>query len=225
MPLSPLSPLPSSALRATAWVCLLAGLVGTGPAVAQSKAGQSRSSIYTCVDAYGRRITSDRPILECLDREQRELGNSGTVRRVVPPSYTPEERARIDAQRRAEEEAKARVNEERRRERALLIRYPSQEPHDRDRNDALAQVDDVVDAVKKREKELRDQRRGIDLELEFYQADPSRAPAWLKRKLEDNEQQLQVQKRFLSEQDDEKRRINERFDEELVKLRQLWGAR
>jgi len=200
---------------------MLTGVLLCLPALAQGQQ-QNRSGIYTCIDSTGRRITSDRPIPECLDREQRELGPSGTVRRVVPPSYTAEERARIEAQRRAADEARARVNEERRRERALLIRYPSQEAHDRDRALALAQVDEVVDAVKKRETELAQQRREIDQELEFYQNDQARAPAWLRRKLEDNEQQVQVQKRFLSEQDQEKRRINERFDEELAKLRQLW---
>lgn len=209
--------------RRVVQLLVLSGLVvATMPAPAQNSS-QTRSGIYTCIDAHGRRITSDRPIQECIDREQRELGPSGTVRRVVPPSYTAEERARIEAQRRAEDEARARVNEERRRERALLIRYPNQDAHDKDRAVALAQVDEVVDAVKKREQELVTQRKEIDLELEFYQNDPTRVPAWLKRKLEDNEQQVQVQKRFLSEQDQEKRRINERFDEELAKLRQLWS--
>ena len=209
--------------RRVAQVLVLSGLVLANlPAWAQNS-GQNRSGIYTCIDAHGRRITSDRPIQECIDREQRELGPSGTVRRVVPPSYTAEERARIEAQRRAEDEARARVNEERRRERALLIRYPNQDAHDKDRAVALTQVDEVVDAVKKREQELATQRKEIDQELEFYQADPTRIPAWLRRKLEDNEQQVQVQKRFLAEQDQEKRGINERFDEELAKLRQLWS--
>lgn len=215
-----LSPLAPSCTRCSAWALVLAGTLVALPEQAQ---GQSRSGIYTCIDAKGRRITSDRPIPECIDREQRELGTSGTVRRVVPPSYTAEERARIEAQRRAEEEARSRLNEERRRERALLIRYPNQEPHDRDRALALAQVEEVIEAVTRREQALIEQRREIDQELEFYQSDPSRIPAWLRRKLEDNEQQVQVQKRFLSEQDQEKRRINERFDEELAKLRQLWA--
>jgi hypothetical protein len=60
--------------------------------------------------------------------------------------------------------------------------------------------------------------------LEFYQGDVNRAPSWLKRKLEDNESQVQIQKRFLDDQAQEKKRINARFDEELVKLRQLWRS-
>ena len=195
-------------------LCLLAGTV-----LAQN----SGSGIYSCTDSKGRRLTSDRPIPECLDREQRELGKTGIVKRVVPPSYTAEERAKIEEQRKAEELQRARVAEEKRRDRALLVRYPNQAMHDKERADALLQIDEVVGAVNKRQEALARQRKEIDTELEFYQNDPNRAPAWLKRKLEDNEQQVQVQKRFLAEQDQEKRRINERFDDELAKLRQLWS--
>lgn len=188
-------------------------------ATAQEK---NSGGIYSCVDGKGRRLTSDRPIVDCLDREQKELGTSGTVRRVVPPSYTAEERARIEEQRRVEDQERARIAEERRRERALLIRYPNQAMHDKERMEALKQLDEVIDAVKKRVTELGAQRKEIDLELEFYQSDPKKAPAWLQRKLEDNAQQVQVQNRFLSDQNLEKQRINARFDEELAKLRTLW---
>lgn len=207
-------PLPSTSI---AWGVLL--LVVSTVALAQGK------GIYTCIDSKGRRITSDRPITECLDREQRELTGSGTVKRVVPPSYTAEERARIDAQKKAEEALQARIAEEKRRDRALLIRYPNKPVHDKERADALAQIDEVISAVNKRAQALLDQRKDISAELEFYQNDVSKAPLWLRRKLEDNEQQVAVQQRFVVEQTQEKQRLNARFDEELVKLRQLWTTR
>ena len=185
-------------------------------------AGQAWSQIYSCVDKNGRRLTSDRPIVECLDREQEQRGATGTVRKVIPPSYTAEERERVEAKRRAENEARARVAEERRRERALLVRYPNQTVHDKERQEALAQVDEVIAAVEKRGEALKAQRKEIDTEMEFYQRDPNKAPAWLKRKLEDNKAEQQAQTRHLSEQQMEKRRINARFDEELVRLRPLW---
>ena len=207
-------PLPSTSI---AWGVLL--LVVSTVALAQGK------GIYTCIDSKGRRITSDRPITECLDREQHELTGSGTVKRVVPPSYTAEERARIDAQKKAEEALQARIAEEKRRDRALLIRYPNKPVHDKERADALAQIDEVISAVNKPAQTLLDQRKDISAELEFYQNDVSKAPLWLRRKLEDNEQQVAVQQRFVVEQTQEKQRLNARFDEELVKLRQLWTTR
>lgn len=186
---------------------------------------ENTGGIYSCVDARGRRITSDRPIQECLDREQRELSNTGIVKRVVPPSYTAEERARIAEQKQAEELERARLVEERRRDKALLIRYPNKAAHDKERASALEQIDEVIAAVNKRGETLLEQRKEIDLELEFYQSDPSKAPQWLRRKLEDNQQQVQVQQRFVMEQNQEKQRVNARFDEELVKLRQLWAQK
>jgi len=185
---------------------------------------QAQGGVYSCVDSKGRRLTSDRPIVECLDREQEKRGTTGIVRQVVPPSYTADERAKLEAQRRLEDEQRARAQEEKRRERALLIRYPNQGVHDKERAEALGQIDEVIGAVNKREQALVLQRKEIDVEMEFYQGDTSKAPNWLKRKIEDNEKQMVVQKRFLDEQAQEKQRINARFDEELVKLKQLWAA-
>ncbi|WP_171019907.1 DUF4124 domain-containing protein [Hydrogenophaga sp. 2FB] len=184
----------------------------------------AQAQIYSCVDAKGRRLTSDRPIVECLDREQNQLGKSGTVVKTIPPSYTADERARLDAQRKLEAEQQARIQEEKRRDRALLIRYPNQGVHDKERADAIAQIDEVIGAVNKRELALVAQRKDISTEMEFYKGDVSKAPNWLKRKVEDNEKQMLVQKRFLEEQAQEKQRVNARFDEELVKLKQLWVA-
>ena len=214
----PISAAASFWLRLTG-VGLLA-LMQSTPAWTQD--GRGTGGIYSCVDSKGRRLTSDRPIVDCLDREQRELGQSGTVKRVLPPSYTAEEKAKLEAQRKIEDAEKARIAEEKRRNKALLIRYPNQAVHDKERVEALKQVDEVIDAVKKRVTELGKQRKEIDQELEFYQNDPKKAPAWLQRKLEDNTQQVQVQNRFLSEQAQEKQRINARFDEELTKLKVLW---
>lgn len=204
---------------------LLQALLGlslaSGHALAQSD--KAAGGIYSCTDSKGRRLTSDRPIPECLDREQRELGKSGIVKRVVPPSYTAEERARLDEQKKAEDQQRARVAEEKRRDKALLVRYPNQAVHDKERAEALAQIDEVIAAVNKRSAALVRQRKEVDTELEFYQNDPKKAPSWLQRKIEDNAQQEEIQKRFLADQMQEKQRINARFDEELAKLKMLWA--
>ena len=98
----------------------IASLVGPCAWAQQSNTG----SIYTCVDRQGRRLTADRPIAECLDREQQELGPTGTVRRQIGPSLTEQERAALEVQRRKEAEERTRQQEERRRERVLTARYP-----------------------------------------------------------------------------------------------------
>ena len=190
---------------------------------AQTSRTEVKPGIYSCTDASGRRITSDRPITQCLDREQRELGSSGTVKRVIPPSYTADERARIETEKRKEAEAQARIADEKRRDKALFMRYPNKAAHDRERAEALTQIDEVIAAVNKRAEALNQQRREIDTELEFYQNDPKKAPEWLRRKLEDNDHEQKTQQRFLFAQVEEKARVNARFDEELARLRRLWA--
>lgn len=178
--------------------------------------------IYSCVDGKGRTITADRPIAECIDRTQRELSRSGLVKRQLGPSLTAHEQAAQDEKDRQAAEIRAREAEDRRRDKALLQRYPTRAVHDQERATALLQIDEVIKASNKRRGELADQRKSIASELEFYVKDPSRAPASLKRRLEENESSVAVQKKFIADQEQEKKRVNLRFAEELAKLKQLW---
>lgn len=185
--------------------------------------GVAAQGIFTCTDASGRRITSDRPIPECQDREQRELNPSGTVKRKLAPALTAQERAAAEERQRLLDEEQARLNEERRRDRALAARYPSQAAHDSERIEALKQVDSVVKIAQKRIDELREQRKAIQAEFEFYRKDPSKTPPALRQKLQDNQQAEEAQNRFIADQAREKDRINQRFDQELKRLQLIWG--
>jgi Domain of unknown function (DUF4124) len=180
-------------------------------------------SIYSCVDASGRKLTSDRPIAECTDRSQRELSPQGTTRRIVGPTLTEKERSAQEEKEKATAEERAFALEEKRRDRALLLRYPSRAIHDKERAQAIDQINEVIKASAKRSQELTEQRAAINLELEFYKKDPTKAPQAIKRRVEDNDNSAAVQKRFLADQDQEKQRVNARFDDELVKLKQLWA--
>lgn len=193
-------------------------------AVAQAQSQMTESGIYSCTDARGRKLTSDRPIAECVDREQKLLNPSGTVRARVGPTLTAQERAEAEERERAALEARALQAEEKRRERALLIRYPSREVHDKERAQALEQVASVMQAANKRVEQLQADRGKLDAEMEFYKKDPSKAPPTVRRQMEEVAQSMAVQKRFLGEQENEIRRINARFDDELVRLKQLWLA-
>nr|WP_236748686.1 DUF4124 domain-containing protein [Acidovorax carolinensis] len=184
----------------------------------------SAGSIYTCVDRQGRRLTADRPIAECLDREQRELGPTGTIRRQIGPSLTEQERAALEVKRRKEAEERARQQEERRRERVLTARYPDKAAHDVERAAAIQLLDDVTAIAEKRMAELQLQRKILDTEMEFYQKDPAKAPMALRRKIAENDEGMAEQRRFVGNQDLEKRRIHQRFDAELAQLRRLWAA-
>lgn len=180
--------------------------------------------IFTCTDARGKKITSDRPIPECMDREQKELNASGTVKRSLGPTPTAQEVSAQEARDKKEAEDRARVGEERRRNRALLTRYQNQAAHDAERASALTQVDAVIQTANKRMAELAEQRKALDNELEFYKNDPSKAPAYLKRRVTEFHDNLVAQQRFIANQQLEKKRVNDRFDEELARLKPLWAG-
>lgn len=199
---------------------LLTSLTGMNTTQAQPTPVQG---IYACTDARGRKLTSDRPIAECSDREQKVLNPSGTVKARVGPTLSAQERTEQEQKDKADQEALARSNEEKRRDRALLVRYPTKLVHDKERAEALAQVAVVRQAAMNRVTELLRQRTGIDQEMEFYKKDPGKAPALIRRQVEEITQSLAVQGRFIAEQDSEIKRVNTRFDEELLRLKQLWA--
>src|SRR4051812_38400476 len=93
--------------------CLLAAAAAPGWTVEPAGGG-----IYTCTDARGRRVTSDRPIVECMDREQKELTPSGTVRRTLGPSLTATERAALEERQHREAEERQRLADEKRVQKA-----------------------------------------------------------------------------------------------------------
>ena len=202
------------------------GLIVSCGAWAQSAAPSTDTGpgVYTCVDNRGRKLTSDRPISEYRDREQTVLNPSGTVRQVIGPTLTAAERAQKEARDRQEQEARARVHEEKRRDYALLARYPNRALHDKERADVMAQLAQVTETATERLQELQTQRQKIDAELDFYKKDRNRAPENLRHQLDDNVQNIEAQNRFLREKEDEKKRVTQRFDEELVRLRDLWPS-
>lgn len=200
----------------TLFSLVLAGLAWVGGIATAQR-------IYSCVDAKGRTITADRPIPECNDRTQRELSHSGILKRQLGPTLTMHEQTAADEKEKLAAEIRARENEEKRRDKVLLQRYPTRAAHDQGRAAALVQIDEVIKASSKRRGELAAQRKVIAEEFEFYAKDPSKAPGALKRKLEENDSSIAVQQKFIQDKELEKKRVNQRFDEELAKLKQLWA--
>jgi predicted RNase H-like HicB family nuclease len=202
---------------------ILAALALGTAAGAWAQSYPGAAGIYTCIDSRGRRLTSDRPIQECLDREQRELNPSGTVRRTVPPSLSAVERAAQEERDRKAAEERQREADERRLNRVLVSRYPNSATHGADRAKALQTVQEAIEAGQRRVVELQEQRKKLVVETEFYKS-AEQWPAKLKRQLDENEQQLAAQQRFVATQEEEKKRINTRFDDELAKLKRLWAV-
>lgn len=190
------------------------------PAWAQP--AKAPTGIYTCVDSHGRRLTADRPIAECSHREQQLLNRDGSVRAVLPPTMTAEERALHEARDRAAAEARAAQADAVRRDRNLVARFPNEAAHNRAREAAADTVRLAMKASEIRLRELERERKPLLDEAEFYLG--RTMPAKLKASLEANETSMEAQRSASANQEAELVRINRIYDNELDRLRRLWSG-
>ena len=183
---------------------------------------KSSGGIYVCVDAKGRRITSDRPIMECLDREQKQYGSGGTVKGTLPPSMTADERAAAEEKARQAAEERQRLAEIKRRDRLLVNRYPDEASHERERASSLGRLDDAIASGERRLLDLQRQREDLLAQQKTSASDVIKSQR-LKRALDQNEESDAASRRLLEAQRDERQRIATRFDEERDRLKVLWA--
>ena len=177
-------------------------------------------AIYTCIDANGKRLTSDRPIAECLAREQRLLNPDGSLRRIVPPTPTPEERAEQEARERQAAALRVQQQDAIRRDRNLILRFPNEAVHNKARAAALDDIHAAVQLSEKRIAVLAAERKPLLDESEFYP--DGKLPLKLRQQLDANDAASEAQRSLIQNQQAEIVRINMRYDAELERLRKLW---
>lgn len=180
------------------------------------------AGIYSCTTPDGRRLTSDRPIAECLAQEQRIHRRDGTVRDRLPPALSPEQQAAQELKRREEAVARAAVADATRYDRNLLARYPNKAAHDKARQVALDDLSKAQALSESRLEELAKERKGLDEEAEFYKG--KALPPKLRRLVDANDAARDAQRVAITNQTDEKGRVNRRYDVELTRLKKLWGG-
>jgi hypothetical protein len=178
--------------------------------------------IYSCVDASGKKLTSDRPIPECTNREQKLHNADGSLRKIVPPTPTADERAEAEAAERRVATDRAAQQEAVRRDRNLLQRFPNEAAHRRAREAALDDVRKAVRTSEDRLKALAIERKPLLDEAEFY-ADRA-LPAKLRQALDANDASVEAQRVLVQNQEAEVARINTAFDIELERLKRLWAG-
>src|SRR2546423_4744174 len=199
--------------RLAAWV---------GIAWLAAAAGGAHAAIYTCVDASGKKLTSDRPIPTCSDREQRVLNADGSVKRIVPPTLTADERAEEEQRERQAEADRATQQDAIRKDRNLMARFPSETAHRKAREKALDDVRKSVQLSERRLAGLATERKPLLDEAEFYVG--KQMPTKLKLQLDANEAATEAQRALIQNQQTEIGRINALFDVELARLRKLWAG-
>ncbi len=205
-----------------AWLGGLLVAVSTAAAPAGGANPVPAAPIYSCIDANGKRLTSDRPIPECAAKEQRLLNPDGSVRRIVPPTMTADERAEAEAHERQAAAERVAQQDAIRRDRNLMVRFPNEAAHNKARHAALDDVRTAVLLSEKRLGALAAERKPLTDEAEFYQG--KQLPVKLKTQLDANDAATDAQRSLIQNQQLEIGRINSLYDAELARLKKLWAG-
>jgi len=179
------------------------------------------ADIYRC-DVNGKKVTSDRPIPECVNKDQDILNPDGSVRRRLPPSRTADEQADAEARERDAALERANRQESIRRDRNLLMRFPTEAKHRSAREAALDDVRKSLKASQTRLELLTKERKPLLDDAEFYLNKP--LPARLKQQLDANEAAADAQRSLVQGNELEIVRINTLYDAELERLKKLWAG-
>lgn len=197
-------------------LALIALLIIASPVHAQS--------IFTCTVG-GKTFSGDRVPPECASTDVRELNRDGSLKRVIARPLTQEEQRMraLEAKKRLEEEERQLA--QRRRDKSLLEAYADEQEIEAARAKSLESGNQTIARAMQRLAGLNGERKKLDDESEFYKK--TSLPDQIKRNYVSNTQQISAEERVISEAQAEIQRINDRFDGEKKRFRELLaqGAR
>jgi hypothetical protein len=185
-------------------------------------AAPASATLYVCTTPEGRTITSDRPPPECAYVPIRELRSDGSVRRVIEPPLTPEQRKARAEQARREQQEKEAKRAQARQDIALLETYASEKDIEAARKAALTSRQTMIDRSKQRLEAFAAERRKLNDETEFYVN--RKIPNTLQHAIEANDSLVQAEHRLIVDMEADMARINKRFDAEVERYRELVSA-
>jgi hypothetical protein len=195
---------------------LLVLVLGSAASLAQpTRSG----SIFSCIGPNGKPMTGDRELTGCVG-DQFEHGPDGARRRVVPPQRSDIDRSADDDRRRqAEADAKAKAAQDR-QDRQLVLKYPDPPAVEAARKSEVATTQEAIHKTEERIRDLKAKRKPLLEEDEFY--NEKTRPGKLKADLDANDAALAAQASIRLNQEQELKRINAKWDETLVRLKELW---
>ena len=182
----------------------------------------AQASIYSCRDRNGHTLTSDRPIPECADRAVRELGPSGIVKREIAAPLTPEQRRAKEIDDKNKRLADDAAREKKRRDSALLAAYSNEAQIESARRRSMADAEDSIRTSHSRLADLNTEKKSLAQEALFYKN--KRMPPLVKRKIDDNDAAISDEEAAIKMRQTDAERINQRYDEELKRFRELTEA-
>jgi len=206
------------ALVASATICGLAD-----DALAQGQ--RSDKLIYTCEDDQGRIISADRPIADCARRELRVLNNDGSLRRIIAAPLTREQQKQRDREELQRQDDLAKLRARQARDRSLLLTFEDEQSLESMRRRQLADVDHEIRLATLRILSLDKDLKIAQAEAARFQKErPGRAlPFVYQQRITDAANAILAEDSLIRDRQNERARLNDRFDTDAMRLRELLG--
>lgn len=182
------------------------------------------AQVYTCTDAQGKFIISDRLLKECANRPVTELDRRGMpVREIAAPMSEAARRQQENADKQRNR-AQAKDEERERQGQALMARYKSEQEIELARQKEVAHIDqriaDSEAAIQQAEQQLASAQRDAS---QVSQADSARDAA--QKRIRDARQLIVEQKKLGSASRRDKDQLNARYTQTLQTFRELRDQR
>jgi len=199
-------------------LCSRYGLILVGGLLAQSAA---LADVYTCTTASGHKLTADRPIAECADREQRQLETTSGLVKIIPPRKTEAERIAAAEAVRKQAREKEEQEMQQRNDQQLLVRYPDDATLEEKRSYMLGEVKKRWAPTLSEEADLEQRRAALQTKAVAQKAagksadlDDVKAAAQIERRM------LQLRP-MLDKASAETAQVNAHMDADLKRLHEL----
>jgi len=173
-------------------------------------------SVYMCHTSGERVISSDRPIPECANKEQRVFGPNGLVIGIIPPAA--EARAREQQMEQQKEEERRRAAIESRKEHLLSL-YPDAAAHDAKRQAELEPLYNKLKSTNQQIEYLMKQLAEID---EAASSPDTVSLTHTKERESQIEGDIKVQQNLASILRKQIAAVNKKYDEEKEILTPYW---
>ena len=175
--------------------------------------------IFCCHDQSGRQVCGDILPSACYGRAYRELGQSGRTSRVVEAPLSAAERAAKAAEELQRQEQERLLNEQRRKDQALLNTYGNEKDIEVMRSRTLRALDTAIAAAEERIVEIRQRRKKFENEAEFYKN--RRLPADVAKGLRDADYEIGAQESVIESKRKDQETVRLKYDEDLRRFRDI----
>jgi hypothetical protein len=195
------------------------------PALHAQAASAPSSLIYTCTDATGRAISADRPIAACSDREMRVHNPDGSLRRIIEPPLSREQKAEREAQERQRREDAWARKVQQARDRNLLLTFEDERSLESMRRRGLADIDHEIKLATQRILALDRELKTAQEAAETWKASnpKKQLPFAYQQRITEAANAILADDALIADRHAERERVNSRFDADAQRLRELLG--